>query len=408
MGTASSSKQSGNGLTNIPRVVLSIEYITKYGRGLLRGISKYIRFNGPWNVLGMPGFHIDPESPKDTIDLEDIRNFSPDGIILRTTNDYDKIKALGIPVLLAVDIDYPPEAPRIVSDYEETGRIASDYLLERGFRDFAFCGFAEMAWSRSRGDFFEKFINEAGYTVLRYEGEDHEKGAKLEERNRLLGQWLESLPRPIALFCCADFRSQQVIEAARSVGISIPDEIAILSVDDDDLFCTLTDPPISSIALDTETAGYEAAELMDRLMGGEKPQGQRVVVKPTRVISRLSTEIIAIDDKEVAKALRFILTHARGWIQVDDVAEHVGLSRRTLERRFDSHLNRSVYSEIKKTRIQLVARMLLETNLTISQISYALGYSCPENLSQSFQREKGLSPQSYRTKHTAAGHKPGQ
>ena len=387
-----------------PRVVLSIEYITKYGRGLLRGISKYIRFNGPWTVLGMPGLHIDPERIKDTLDFDDIRSFSPDGIILRVATDYEKIKKLGIPVLLAVDSDYPPEAPRIVSDYEETGRIAADYLLERGFNNFAFCGFAEMAWSRSRGDFFEKFINEAGHTVHRYEGEDHEKNADLEERNRLLGQWLENLPKPTALFCCADFRSQQVVEAARSVGIAIPDEIAILSVDDDDLFCTLTDPPISSIALDTETAGYEAAELLGRLMDGEKPDGQRIEIKPTRVISRLSTEIIAIDDKKTAKALRFILTHARGWIQVEDVAEHVGLSRRTLERRFDKHLNRSVYSEIKKTRIQLVARMLLETNLTISQVSYALGYSCPENLSQSFQRETGMSPLAYREKHRIGGH----
>ena len=404
MKTASLPKQGANGLSHIPRVVLSIEYITKYGRGLLRGISKYIRFNGPWNVLGMPGFHIDPESPKDTIDFEDIRNFAPDGLILRTTREYEKIKALGIPVLMAVDSDDPTGVPCIVSDYEETGRMAADYLLERGFKNFAFCGFAEMAWSRSRGDFFEKFINEAGYTVERYEGTDHEKDAKLDERNRLLGQWLESLPKPIALFCCADFRSQQVVEAAKSASIAIPDELAILSVDDDDLFCTLTDPPISSIALDTETAGYEAAELLGRLMNGEKPDGQRIIVKPTRVISRLSTEIIAIDDKEIAKALRYILTHARGWIQVDDVAEHVGLSRRTLERRFRKAIGRSVYGEIRKTRIQLVSRMLLETNLTISQVSYALGYSCPENLSQSFQREMGLSPQAYRVKHSAAGH----
>jgi len=245
MDKASSPTSGGNGLNNSPKVVLSIEYISKYGRGLLRGISKYIRFNGPWNVLGMPGFHIDPESSKNTIDFEDIRNFSPDGIILRTTNDYDKIKALGIPVLLAVDSDYPSDAPRIVSDYEETGKIAADYLLERGFKEFAFCGFSEMAWSRNRGDFFEKFINEAGHTVLRYEGEDHEKDANLEERNRLLGQWLKSLPKPIALFCCADFRSQQVVEAAKSASIAIPDELAILSVDNDDLFCTLTDPPIS-------------------------------------------------------------------------------------------------------------------------------------------------------------------
>jgi len=139
-------------------------------------------------------------------------------------------------------------------------------------------------------------------------------------------------------------------------------------------------------------------------MRGEKPQDQKIVVKPTRVMSRLSTEIIAVDDKEIARALRFILTHARGWIQVEDVANHVGLSRRTLERRFSKLLGRSVYSEIRKVRVQLASRMLLETNLTISQVSYALGYSCPENMSQSFQRETGTSPQAYRTEHSATGH----
>jgi len=391
-------------MPNNPKVLLSIEYISKYGRGLMRGISKYVRFNGPWTIMGLPGFYIDPERSTDTVDFNDIQNFSPDGIILRIAEDYEKLNALGIPILLAVDSDQPTQVPSIVGDDEATGRMAAEFLMERGFKHYAFCGFAEMAWSRKRGDFFEKFINEAGHTVLRYEGEDHQKGTKLEERNRLLGQWLKSLPKPIALFCCADFRSQQIVEAAKSVGIAIPDELAILSVDNDDLFCTLTAPTISSIALDTETAGYEAAELLARLMNGEKPDGQRIIVKPTRVISRLSTEIIAVDDKQIAKALRYILTHARGWIQVEDVAEHVGLSRRTLERRFSKLIGRSVYSEIRKTRIQLVARMLLETNLTISQVSYALGYSCPENLSQSFQREKGLSPQAYRTKHTATGH----
>ncbi|RKX37458.1 MAG: transcriptional regulator [Verrucomicrobia bacterium] len=390
-----------------PRVVLSIEYITKYGRGLLRGISKYVRLNGQWTILGLPGFHLDPESVKHTIDVDEIRKFSPDGIILRVAEEYEKITELGIPTLLADDNEYLPDVPSIVSDYEETGRIAADYLLERGFKEFAYCGVGELAWSRNRGDFFVKFISEAGYTVHRYENPDHQKSSSIEGRNRLLGQWLQGLPKPIGLFCCTDFRSLQVAEAARSAGISIPDEVAVLGVDDDDLFCSLSDPPLSSIALDTETAGYEAAELLDRLMGGEESQGQRIVVKPTRVISRLSTEIIAVDDKEIAKALRYILTHARGWIQVEDVAEHVGLSRRTLERRFSKLLGRSVYSEIKKTRIQLVGRMLLETNLTISQVSYALGYSCPENLSQSFQREKGMSPQAYRTMHTATGHGSG-
>jgi len=387
------------------KVVLSIEYITKYARGLLRGISKYVRFNGPWTILGTPGFHLDPESMKHTIDFNDIKKFAPDGAILRIAEDYEKVKKLGIPAVLADDNDHAPDAPSIVSDYEETAKIAAGYLQGRGFKNFAYCGIDETAWSRHRGDFFEKFTAEAGHEIYRYEDGKNKSTSNLANRNQLLGQWLMSLPKPIGLFCCTDFRSQQIAEAARSAGISIPDEVAVLGVDDDDLFCALTDPPLSSIALDTETAGYEAAELLDRLMGGEKPQGQRVVVKPTRVISRLSTEIIAIDDKEIAKALRFILTHARAWIQVDDVAEHIGLSRRTLERRFDKLLNRSVYSEIKKTRNQLVSRMLIETNLTISQISYALGYSCAENMSQSFQRETGIGPQAYRIKHSTTGHR---
>jgi LacI family transcriptional regulator len=213
-----------------------------------------------------------------------------------------------------------------------------------------------------------------------------------------MADWLKSLPKPVGLMTCTDDRSQDVVEASKIAGVHVPEDLAIIGVDNDELVCELSSPPLSSIALNTQRSGYEAAELLDKLMSRKriKMANLTIVVHPTHIVTRQSTDILAIEDRDVVAAVRFIRRNAREMIQVDDVVDTVAVSRRSLEQRFRRELGCSVLAEIKRARIDQVARMLVETNLSVSQIALALGYSGVENIARYFRSEKGMSPLAYR------------
>jgi LacI family transcriptional regulator len=200
---------------------------------------------------------------------------------------------------------------------------------------------------------------------------------------------------------CTDDRSRDVIEACKIAGLHVPEELAIIGVDNDELLCELSSPPLSSIALNTQRSGYEAAELLDKMMSRRKrkPPARTIVVHPTHIVTRQSTEILAMEDRDVAAAVRFIRRRAKEMIQVSDVTEAVAVSRRTLEQRFRRELHRSVLAEIKRTRVEQVARMLVETNLSVAQIAFALGHAGVENIARYFRSEKGMSPLAYRKRY---------
>jgi LacI family transcriptional regulator len=214
-----------------------------------------------------------------------------------------------------------------------------------------------------------------------------------------MANWLKSLPKPVGLMTFADDRSQQVIDTCKIAGVNVPDEVAVIGVDNDDLICDLSDPPLSSIAFNTERAGYEAAELLDKLMAGKKVVNQTIVVRPTHIVTRQSTNIIAIEDRVVADAARFIRQHSRKIIQVSDVTSAVMVSRCTLERRFRRALGKSVLKELKRVRTDQITQMLMETNLSVSQIASTLGYLSATHIARYFRQEKGISPLAYRKKY---------
>jgi LacI family transcriptional regulator len=201
---------------------------------------------------------------------------------------------------------------------------------------------------------------------------------------------------------CNDDRGRQVLEACKIADLHVPEEVAILGVDNDEMVCDLSNPRLSSIALNLERSGYEAAELLDKLMAGNKKMAnQKIIAQPTHVVTRQSTNILAIEDSDVAQAVRFIRQHSKEMLQVDDVAKTVGISRRGLERRFRIALKRSVFNEIKRVRAEQVARMLVETNQSIGQIALALNYPGIEHISRFFRKEKGMSPLAYRKKYSS-------
>jgi LacI family transcriptional regulator len=218
---------------------------------------------------------------------------------------------------------------------------------------------------------------------------------------QVLVDWLRSLPKPVGLMTCNDDRSQYVLEACKIAGLHVPEHVAILGMGNDDLVCDLATPRLSSISVSTEKAGYEAAALLDKLMAGLEATDRLVVGLPSHVVTRQSTDVFAVADRYVRDALRFI--HARAGhesVQVDDVVRAVALSRRSLYDRFAKTLGRSVHEEIKRVRVDRLARLLATSNLPVSQLAAKLGSEDMKNLARYFKQETGITPLQYRKRHS--------
>ena len=337
-----------------PRVALLIESSRAYGRGTLAGVAKYIRDHGHWSVFLQEHFLCD-ELPS-WFDAWD-----GDGIITRIENAAvaNVIKRLAIPTVYVRNVPPHLKVPSVVADNAAISRAAFEHLRDRGFRHFAFCGFNGADYSEERRDSFEKSVTraglhchvfgmghpDAGLNTAQYEAEG------LEDRQRV-ARWLGGLPKPVGLMACNDMRGQQILDACRRVGIAVPDDVAVVGVDNESVFCDLSDPPLSSVMPNAERVGYEAAAMLDRMMTGKKVRMEPSLIEPAGVVARRSTEVLAIDDRRVAAAVRFIREHACEGIDVGDVVRAVPMSRSTLERRYARIMGHSPKQEILQTRLQ--------------------------------------------------------
>ena len=288
--------------------------------------------------------------------------------------------------------------PTIESDHRAIGGLASEHLLERGFRHFAVCGFTGHAWSRRRlAGFQEALLHRTGLTCQVYESPWGGRHAHpWEQEQSHIGDWLRSLPQPVGVFACNDARGQHVLDACQRVNLSVPEEVAVIGVDDDVLLCELCDPPLSSVAPNPERVGYEAAALLDRLMAGEKPPPAHVQIEPLGVTTRQSTDVLAIDDPHIAAAVRYIRDNACRGATIRDVLQQVPLSRSVLEQRFRKYLRRSPKAEIRSVQFKRVKQLLVDTDLRLERIAELAGYEHPEYLSVVFKRETGQTPGQYR------------
>jgi len=381
-----------------PKIVILIENSRAWGRGLIRGIAKYSRLNGPWDFLRTSAFFI-AESKKTL--LAEIKHFNPDGIIMREVPDTQKIIGLGKPVVISPHIHKRfSGALNIVEDFPTTGQMAAEHLLGEGLRNFAFCGFDNMFWSRERCAAFCDRISRSGFSVSVYTQMKKKKDRIWEKEKFTLKDWIVSLPKPIGLMCCIDERSQQVAEICKLEGIKVPEEIAILGVDNDDFICELTLPPLSSVAFGAEDVGDQAAKLLDDLINGRiSPNDKDLITSPTYVVQRQSTDLIATGDSDVAESISYIRENICKHISVEDVLHKVAVPRRTLERRFHIVLGNTIYKTIQNERVKRIERFLIETNMTVEEIAYAIGFSDPNELTRSFSRIRKISPIFFRKKY---------
>lgn len=383
------------------KIILLIDFAEEYSKSLLKGISAYSREHGPWIFCRMPLFH------RETMGLEGILKWAldweADGIVGQLYNDEDIVKIVeaGIPVIAQDFKERFREIPNITGDYHETGKMAAEHFLKKGFKHFAFYGFSDIVWSRERAEGFEERINKAGYPVDYFEHHMARSSELWYYKPSSLSQWLKSLPKPVALMACDDNQGQHITEACRLSGIRIPEEVAVLGVDNDVMLCELSDPPLSSIALDVEKGGYDAARLLDHMIRNGVANAYDIVVKPTQVITRHSTDIYATNDLCIATSLKYIHQNTDRNLQVDEVVKQVPLSRRALEKRFLDITGYPVYKYIFNLRIEKFTQKLLETDMSIFEIALDMGLTDSKNIARQFRQVKGCTPIEYRNRYLA-------
>lgn len=385
-------------MASVRKVILLVEFSNAYSRQFLEGIYQYANLYGHWSFYRDPPYY-SKKKVGNSEKIERLKQWGADGVIIRVPQPNDPIIALGLPTVISPTGFKLTHIPSVVTDNEGIANYAAEHLLSRGLKRFAFCGFDNLAWSQEREKAFSRKIMSAGLEIYNYRQPHGKAKCFWENEQAIMSQWLGSLPKPIGVMACNDDRGQQVIEACHIANLRVPDDVAVIGVDNDFLVCNSTNPPLSSVPLNTFRAGYEAAELLDKLMNGEKMKGQQIIDYSRPVATRQSTDILVMKDSEVAKAVRFIFTHARDMIQVEDVVKESTISRRSLQQRFKNVMGCSLYDEIQRVRIDTAARMLAETNLSISQIATNLGYQDCKNFSRFFCKEKNITPLKYRKRY---------
>jgi len=383
-------------MSKIPKVVLLIESSRASGRDLLRGIASYAHHYGPWS------FYWEPAGLEKAWPV--LKTLDADGIILRDVDKLDEVLAFGMP---AVVVGHSrPEVSglvNVITDSATIGRMAAEHLLSCGFRHFAFCGYAgtqleHTPWSKLRQEAFRDCIVKAGFEPPAEYIIAQAKTDWPRER-RALAEWLESLPKPVGLMACNDDCGQQVMEACKLANLPVPDAVGVIGADNDEVVCGLADPPMSSVGINFERAGYEAAQALDGLMRGLKRVPQKIIANATSVFVRRSTDVIAVENKHIAKALRFIRDNARQPLSVEDVARAAGLSRRALEKYFKRELGHTVLVAIRRARIQQISQLLVQTQMPIGQVAETLGFTDFQHFARYFRSATKMTPREFRKKY---------
>lgn len=371
-------------------MALLIETSNAYARGLLQGIVGYLREHRRWS-LNLSEHNRGDRAPAW------ISKWDGDGIIARVENAAiaEALQGLEMPIVDVSAARLIPALPWFETDDGAVANLAAEHLLERGFRNFAYAGDSRFNWSRWRQEHFENCIRAAGHSCSVFE---QSRTLAPDDAQNVddLARWIRDLPKPIGIMACYDFRGQQVLDACRRIDIAVPDEVAVIGVDNDELLCELSDPPLSSVQPNTYRTGYEAAELLDRLMKGARSKGEARLIPPSGVATRQSTDVLAIHDRNVARAIHFIRKNASTGINVQDVIRAVPQSRRLLEQRFQKLLGRTPHQEIVRVQLERVKQLLSQTNLSLEEISERAGFSHVEYLSVVFKRETGMPPSKFR------------
>ena len=367
------------------RVAVLVEMSSAHGRGLIRGVAEYAHQNTNWSL------HLDETGPLRAVP-QWLKAWQGEGIIARieTPAIARAVVAKRVPAVNVSGRTSPPGVPRVDIDDRVTCDLAVEHFRQRGYRNLAFCGNPRFEWSAWRQDLFAQRLQAERVTLAGFQFRDEPRGMAP------LRAWLRSLPKPVGLLACNDLCGHHVLEACELEGLAVPGEIAVLGVDNDDIVCALCRPQLSSVVPDTEGIGYLAAQTLQALMSGEKLRDTTRVVRPLSVRTRQSTDSAATSDWHVSQALRFIHGHATRDISVADVVVQTHVSRRFLEKQFQSVVGRSLHDEILRIRLETSQRLLTTTAIPLKEVATLSGFRRADYLSSVFRHKLGLSPSEYR------------
>lgn len=306
--------------------------------------------------------------------------------------------------LIAADVDRSASGiPSVVIDNHGVGTTAARHLMERGLRSFGVFGQSELLWSRQRADGFRAELRANGLDSNDWfvpEPDPSTEGTSWNAAPKVKS-WIDSLPKPVGLFACCDSWAHYLSSLSRTMGVRIPEEVAIVGVDNDPIFCELDPPRLSSVVLPTRRLGQELGRLIVRLLEGQPPPREPLVLEPGAVVARRSSDVIAVDDPDVAAALTVIRDHAERPLSVTDVLRLVPASQKRLEQGFRRYVGRTMLAEIRRIHIEQAKRLLSMTDLRMADVAEKSGFASAIKLSVAFRQETGVTPTEYRARFRA-------
>ncbi|MBR5100049.1 MAG: DNA-binding transcriptional regulator [Bacteroidales bacterium] len=383
------------------RLLFITDFSESFAYALLKGIIRYSSETEQWVVCRMPTAYKKRLGMKGVVKWA--KNWGAD-VVIGQFEEHDKVNLFPKNGIVALAQDYKKKfstIPNITADYIQTGRMAADLYLHKGFRNFAFFGYKGVCWSEERCEGFRGRIEEAGFGDHFYLYDKQVIDNLWYYEAEELRNWLISLPKPVAVMACDDNQGNALIEACNSAGVKIPSELSLIGVDNDEVICTLSDPTLSSIQVDIEMGGYETARMASRMLKDPSFKGHDIVLQPKKIVHRVSTSAYATTDKEVLRALQYIRQNLCTKLSVCDVLEQVPLSRRLLEVRFKKVLGVSIYQYISQQRIGRFSELLLETNDSIQEIAFKLGEDEAKSICRRFKELKGCTPTEWRNRKNA-------
>ena len=378
------------------RLLFITDYTEQFAYRLLKGIINYSETTGSekWVVYRMPS------SYRRKFGMKGILNWAlkwKADVVVGQFDPEDDVSVFRENGIVAFAQDYIAKfdsIPNITADYHLTGTMAAEHFLVRGFHNFAFFGYNGVCWSNERYEGFRSRVNRAGYEVLMYDCQNIDDLWYYNPGN--LSKWLLNLPKPVAIMACDDNQGNLLLNVCNSCGIRIPDEVAVIGVDNDEILDNLSDPTLTSIDVDIERGGYEVAQMALRMMRDPSYKPSDIYLRPVSVITRMSTSVFATKDKEIVTALQYISRNVDRRIFVPDILKEVPLSRRLLEMRFKKVTGNTIYNYISRQRIERFAYYLLHSTDTIAEISAKMAEPDPKSLCRRFKAIKGCTPSEYR------------
>jgi LacI family transcriptional regulator len=386
----------------LPRILLNIETSSAYGRNLARGFGRYSRIHQPLVLIAPPRIYHGDDIAREF--AQHIGRLQVDAVLTRDFEEpvLEALEKLDIPTIFVSHI-HPELRPAIQVDDARVGQMAAEHFLERGLRRFGYCGLEPYYWSERRRLGFIENIAAAACAVDCFQRPRSAEDRSTDREIFFIADWLKKLPKPVGVLACTDDRAQMLVQAAELIGLRVPEEIAVLGVDNDEFICDISHIPLSSVMVDSVQSGFAAAELLMEMIDSGAKREDVIYSPATHVEPRQSSDILAIEDPELAKALAFINKRVNQKLSVDDVALHAGISKTVLNYRFQKHLSRSIFDHINRVRIRRMCWLLENTEMSILDIALAMGMDDDKHLYRYFKRYTGETPLKWRRKMRAMG-----